>query len=94
LHDVNEKIAEIKGAAFYDKLYKKYFGVNKDKIQVSSLGDCNNCYVVKHGENLGTIANDQLGDKRRYMEIFELNKARIASPHLVYIGTQLNMPVK
>jgi predicted AAA+ superfamily ATPase len=55
LHDVNEKIAEIKGAAFYDKLYKKYFGVNKDKIQVSSLGDCNNCYVVKHGENLGMI---------------------------------------
>lgn len=92
LQEVNAKIAEIKDSPFYDNLVKKYLDTDKNNIQLSSLGNCKNCYVIKKGDTLGTIAKSQLGDSKRYMEIFELNKERIANPHLLYISTEIHIP--
>lgn len=50
-------------------------------------------YKVKAGDNLTTIAGRVLGDRRRWQEIFDLNKAVIGKhPEDLRIGMVLKMP--
>ena len=50
-------------------------------------------YTVKAGDSLSAIARDQLGDMKRWPEIYELNKAVIGNnPDLIQIGMELVLP--
>lgn len=47
---------------------------------------------VKKGESLWEIAKKELGDGRRWKEIFEANKERIDDPNLIRAGQKLLIP--
>ncbi len=51
-------------------------------------------YTVVKGDCLWIIAEKYLGDGRRYIEIYELNKDIIKNPNLIYISQVLNIPAK
>ncbi|MCG3125893.1 MAG: hypothetical protein CHACPFDD_00720 [Phycisphaerae bacterium] len=51
-------------------------------------------YVVGRGESLRTIAKNVLKDERRWREIYELNKARIKNPNVLFEGVELKLPDK
>jgi hypothetical protein len=49
-------------------------------------------YTVQPGDTLSAIAIRVLGDGQRYLEIYETNKDRLATPHDLKIGLELRMP--
>jgi len=49
-------------------------------------------YTVRGGEHLWSIAETQLGNGRRYVEIIKLNSDRISDPDDVPAGMRLRMP--
>ena len=49
-------------------------------------------HVVRAGDTLWRIAQDSLGDGRRWREILRLNEARIPSPDRLDAGTRLVLP--
>ena len=51
-------------------------------------------YTVKQGDTLTKIAKQQLGDSRKYTNIFEANKDKISDPNKIYIGMVLLIPEK
>ncbi len=51
-------------------------------------------YTVVKGDCLWVIAEKCLGDGRRFVEIYELNKDSIRNPNLIYISQVLKIPVK
>ncbi|MGI6050800.1 MAG: LysM peptidoglycan-binding domain-containing protein, partial [Acetivibrionales bacterium] len=51
-------------------------------------------YTVVKGDCLWTIAQRFLGDGRRYVEIYELNKDQINNPDIILISQQFRIPVK
>ena len=55
-------------------------------------GDAPAVYTVARGDCLYSIARDVLGDGNRWRELYELNKAQIAEPSLIYAGQSLLMP--
>ncbi|MFB7176927.1 LysM peptidoglycan-binding domain-containing protein [Streptomyces sp. NPDC056257] len=65
-----------------------------------AASDGNVEYSVQEGDNLSSIATDQLGDPDRYTEIFELNRGEalpdsagtFSDPDLIYPGQQLTLP--
>lgn len=60
-----------------------------DKETEDGTGDC---YVVKKGDCLWSIAEKQLGDGMRWSGIYEINKAVIGEdPNLIYVGIELEL---
>ncbi len=51
-------------------------------------------YTVVEGDMLWKISLDKLGDSKKYMEIFELNKDKLSDPNLIKIGQELILPAK
>lgn len=49
-------------------------------------------YTVELNDTLGRIARTQLGDSSRYLEIFEMNRDTLDSPHDVFPGEALRLP--
>ena len=49
-------------------------------------------YVVKRGDTLTRIAQQQLGDGSRWPEIFLANRATIRNPNLIRVGQVLTLP--
>lgn len=49
-------------------------------------------YIVGRGDSLWLIARNQLGNGRRWTEIYELNRGILAGPDLIYAGQKLAMP--
>src|SRR5699024_9077334 len=49
-------------------------------------------YTVKTNDCLWNIAQSQLGDGFRWVEIYELNKAQIIDPNLIETGQVFIMP--
>ena len=49
-------------------------------------------YTVVKGDSLWKIAEKELGDGRRYIEIYNLNKDKIKNPNLIYIGQEFILP--
>ena len=49
-------------------------------------------HVVEHGETLGGIAHDWLGDPLRWREIFDANSDKLVDPDRIYCGMSLRIP--
>ncbi len=49
-------------------------------------------YTVVKGDNLSKIAQEYLGDAKRWKEIYNANKDQIKDPNLIYVGQKLNIP--
>jgi len=49
-------------------------------------------YTVKSGDTLWNIAKKYLGNGNRYTEIYNLNKAKISNPNMIYVGQVLTLP--
>jgi uncharacterized protein (DUF2235 family) len=49
-------------------------------------------HAVQPGDTLSRIAEQQLGDPRRYREIFDLNRDVLDSPHAITPGMKLYLP--
>lgn len=50
-------------------------------------------YVVAAGDYLAKIAKEQLGDAKKYMDIFNANKDVIKDPNKIWVGQELVIPV-
>ena len=73
---------------------KIYIGQNLiipvgEKAEEPSVGVS---HTVAKGENLSMLAQKYLGDRTKWREIFELNKAVIKSPNVIYVGQVLAIP--
>ena len=51
-------------------------------------------YTVKAGDTLSKLAKAHLGDAKRYMEIFNLNKGILKDPDMIKVGQKLQLPSK
>lgn len=49
-------------------------------------------YVVKYGDTLSGIAQRMLGSQAKYMEIYNANRDRMASPDRLEVGKPLRIP--
>ena len=49
-------------------------------------------YTVQTGDCLWSIAARQLGDGRRWQEIYDRNRDILSNPHRIYVGQQLRLP--
>lgn len=87
---VNKAIADILKTAEYEQLVKKY--LTTEAVQVAELPKGSKVYVVKAGDTLSKIAQKQLGKDDAWKTIYDLNKDRLANPHLLSVGMQLLMP--
>lgn len=54
----------------------------------------NRVYTVKSGDSLWRIASRELGAGIRWQEIYELNRATISNPSLIFVGQKLTLPQK
>ncbi|WP_408071968.1 tyrosine-protein phosphatase [Butyrivibrio sp. JL13D10] len=48
-------------------------------------------YIVRPGDYLIKIAKEQLGDRTKWLDIYELNKDIIKNPSLIYVGQELKL---
>lgn len=93
----------IKGAApyafdkdlFWDKL--KTLGTWQTDIEANisvQKTDAYGYYTVQPGDTLSKLAKAHLGDAKRFMEIFTLNKGVLPNPDTVKVGQKLQLPPK
>lgn len=62
-------------------------------VDESQGGGGTETYTVKAGDSLWKIAQQQLGDGNRYMEIFYANRDKLDSPQsVIHPGDELNIP--
>ncbi len=87
---VNKAIGEILKSPEYEQMVKKY--LTTESVQLTELPKGSKTYVVKAGDTLSKIAQKQLGKNDDWTKIWDLNKNRLANPHLLVVGMQLLMP--
>ncbi len=90
LDAVNGAIARIKTSAGYGDLVRRYLSYKSEDVVKPVAG--RKTYTVRPGETLSTIARDRLGSSDRWEEIWQINRERIANPHLIYPDYVLLMP--
>ena len=49
-------------------------------------------YTIRYGDTLSGIADRLLGSPRRYRDIYEANRDRMASPDRLQVGTAIRIP--
>lgn len=80
---------------FWDKL--KTIPNWQSEVEVSitvQRTDVYGYYTVQAGDTLSKLAKAHLGDAKRYMEIFNLNKGILQNPDLIKVGQKLQLPPK
>jgi len=90
LDAINGAITRIKAAAGYGDLVRRYLSYKSEDVVKPVAG--RKTYTVRPGETLSTIARERLGAAERWEEIWQLNRERIANPHLIYPDYVLIMP--
>lgn len=90
LDAVNAAIKKITEAPDFDELVKQFF--KSEQLQVQALPVGTKTYEVKSGDTLSGIAAAHLGSASAWPRLWELNKSRVANPHLIEVGFQLQMP--
>ncbi len=69
-------------------LYDDYYELYEAAGQIPS----EKSYTVQAGDYLARIAGEMLGDRKRWPEIYELNKGSIRNADLIYPGQVLILP--
>ena len=87
---LDDQLNSFLNSAAYERMVQQY--LSSDALDVVSLPSGSKTYVVKRGDNLGKIAEEVLHDGKRWREIWELNKNRLANPHLITPGFNLVIP--
>ncbi len=80
---------------FWDKL--KTIANWQSEVEVNltvQKTDAYGYYTVQAGDSLSKLAKAHLGDAKRYMEIFNLNKDVLKNPDLIKIGQKIQLPPK
>jgi nucleoid-associated protein YgaU len=94
---------KIKGTAPYafdkDLFWDKLKAVSAWQTEVeANIGvqkmDVYGYYTVQAGDTLSKLAKAHLGDAKRYMEIFNLNKNILKDPDTIKVGQKLQLPAK
>lgn len=93
----------VKGAApyqldkdtFWDRLKTVADWQKEVKAEISvQKTDIYGYYTVVAGDTLSKLAKAHLGDAKRYMEIFNLNKDVLKNPDLIKVGQKIQLPPK
>lgn len=88
---LNTAIREAMEKPEYAEMLKTYFmSTNVAAVRRAASGEVG--YVVVKGDSLGSIANSQLGDTKRYTEIQARNN--LANPNFIAVGQKLIIPAK
>jgi ABC-type amino acid transport substrate-binding protein len=90
---VNSAIRSLKASDEYRQIVRKYLG-GTGPAPVSKVEAGQSVYKVRPGDTLSGIARDRLGNMRRWPEIWEANRNRIADPNLIDVGWELVLPAK
>lgn len=80
---------------FWDKL--KTFPTWQQEVKADITvknKDVYGIHTVAAGETLSKMAERHLGDAKRFMEIFELNKDVLTDPNMIKVGQKLKLPAK
>lgn len=64
----------------------------QERMQSTGSQSTGRTYTVAKGDSLWRIAKRELGDGRRYTEIYELNRDIIRNANLIYPGQVLRLP--
>ncbi len=90
---VNSAVRSLKASDEYRQIVRKYLG-GTGPAPVTKVAAGQSVYKVRPGDTLSGIARDQLGNMRRWPEIWEANRNRIADPNLIDIGWELVLPAR
>lgn len=90
---LDEAIRDLRASNEYRNLVKKYLG-GAGPTAITKVEAGQKVYKVRPGDTLSGIARDQLGNLRRWPEIWEANRGRIADPNLIDVGWELVLPGK
>ena len=88
---VNSAVRSLKASGEYRQIVRRYLG-GSGPAPVAKVAAGQSVYKVRPGDTLSGIARDQLGNLRRWNEIWEANRNRIADPNLIDIGWELVLP--
>ena len=88
---VNSAVRSLKASDEYRQIVRRYLG-GSGPAPVAKVAAGQSVYKVRPGDTLSGIARDQLGNLRRWNEIWEANRNRIADPNLIDIGWELVLP--
>jgi ABC-type amino acid transport substrate-binding protein len=90
---VNSAIRSLRASDEYRQIVRKYLG-GTGPAPVAKVEAGQSVYKVRPGDTLSGIARDRLGNMRRWPEIWETNRNRIADPNLIDVGWELLLPAK
>lgn len=90
---VNSAVRSLKASDDYRQIVRKYLG-GTGPAPVAKVAAGQSVYKVRPGDTLSGIARDHLGSMRRWPEIWEANRNRIADPNLIDIGWELLLPAR
>lgn len=80
---------------FWDKLKTIPNWNNEVEASINVMkSDVYGYYTVQAGDTLSKLAKAHLGDAKRYMEIFNLNKTILKDPDMIKVGQKLQLPKK
>ncbi|HRR09441.1 MAG TPA: transporter substrate-binding domain-containing protein [Rhodothermales bacterium] len=87
---INKLLPSFLTSASYERVVKAY--LESEAVEVEDLPTNSKAYVVKGGDTLLQIAQTELGDAKKWKEIWELNKKRLPNPNLIKPGFSLQIP--
>ena len=90
---VNSAVRSLRAADEYRQIVRKYLG-GAGPAPVAKVAAGQSVYKVRPGDTLSGIARDRLGNMRRWPEIWEANRNRIADPNLIDVGWELVLPAR
>jgi nucleoid-associated protein YgaU len=80
---------------FWDKLKTMSSWQSEVEVNIGvQKSDVYGYYTVQAGDTLSKLAKAHLGDAKRYMEIFNLNKSILKDPDMIKVGQKLQLPPK
>lgn len=88
---LNSAIRKAVNDEAYPEMVKEYF-MSKNVATVKRAAASENIYVVVRGDTLSTIAEKELGDKMKYVDIQYRNN--LANPNFISVGQKLVIPSK
>ncbi len=94
LDKVNEGIVRFTGSDKYGEAIRRFLsgGATVAASAAPKSGAPQKMVTVQKGDTLSVIAGRELGDAGRWKDIWQANRDRLASPHLIEVGDQLALP--